>query len=76
MRFASTKTQPKRFTTIRAALEAQGLTQREFARLIDCSEPYVSNLLAGKFRPSLPVADRIQRVLNVDLGAILSLASK
>jgi transcriptional regulator with XRE-family HTH domain len=76
MRNASTKAEPKRFTTMRAAMEAKGVTQRELARLIDTSEAHVSNILAGRTRPSLTLADRIQRVLNVDLGAMLSLSSR
>lgn len=68
---ATRKTVQKPFTTLRGALDAHGMTQRELARLIGKDEPYVSNLLRGKFRPSLPMADRIQRVLNVDLAAML-----
>lgn len=71
MRNASTKAQPKRYQTLHSALQAEGMNQRQLAKLIGKSEAYVSNILAGRFRPSLVVAARIQRVLNVDIGAMV-----
>lgn len=68
---ASTNAQPKRYQTLRAALDREQMTQAQFAKLIGKSEAYVSNILAGRFRPSLLVAARIQRVLNVDIEAMV-----
>lgn len=71
---ASTKTAPKRlnrYQSLQAALKEQKLTQRQLAKLIGKSESYVSRVLSGDFQPSLPVAVRIQRALNVDLASLL-----
>lgn len=68
---ASTKTQPPRHSTLRAALKDKGWSQRRLAHLLGKGEPYVSRLIAGQFQPSLAVADRIQTLLNVELSAMI-----
>ena len=69
MRKATTKA--RRFYSFKAAIEAAGITQREAARRIGKSEPYVSKLVHRKERPSLAMAIRIEREFNVDPSALL-----
>lgn len=49
---------------ILTAMNARGMTQRELAKAIDTSEPYVSNLLREPFNPTLRTLCRICAVLD------------
>lgn len=62
---------PRRFHSLAAAIEAQGITQRQAAVLIGKDEPYVSKLVNRKARPSLEMAVRIERLFNVDPAGML-----
>lgn len=52
-------------------MKAKGLTQVQFGKLIGKPQPYVCNLLKGRFSPSLAVALRIQGVLDVEMTALV-----
>lgn len=45
-------------------LNAKGLTQADFARLLEVSEPFVSQVISGKKYFSYPVAVRAAYVLG------------
>ncbi|MHA1732655.1 MAG: helix-turn-helix transcriptional regulator [Promethearchaeota archaeon] len=49
------------------------LTQEEFGRLVGVSRETISSLERGKYNPSLPLAFKIARVLNVSIEEIFSL---
>lgn len=52
------------------AREEMGLTQEEFAKLVDLSRPMLSHYERGYSIPPLPVAYRIAKVLNASIEQI------
>lgn len=67
-----------RYQSLKAAIDATGLTQREVARRAGVHETYICALLASEKnpskknpkRPSLRVAVRLEKLLNVDPSAL------
>jgi len=62
---------PEKYYSVQAAIEAQGLTRKQVCDLIGKDKSYVSKLVNRKARPSLVMAERIGRVLNVEISALL-----
>lgn len=58
--------------TIRTLREAHGWRVSEFAVAITVSQPYLSNIEAGRKRAPAHVLRRIADVLNVPLAALVS----
>ena len=48
----------------------QSVTQRELAVAAGISESYLSHILAGRRRPTLPVGARVARVLGLSLDQL------
>lgn len=51
----------------RAAMQAQGISQRTLAEAMDCSRAAVGHYLSGRRRPSLEQMEQIAGALGVDL---------
>lgn len=71
---ASTKAQPfkKRYFDFKEACDDSGMTYAEIgARLGKKHRSYVSNVCARRFRPSLEMMAKIEKLLNVDMRAYL-----
>jgi transcriptional regulator with XRE-family HTH domain len=69
---SSTKDVEIQYQSLRAAVDASKLTQREIARRVGITESYLSHLLKdGRRQPSLSIAMRLSRVLGVDPAALL-----
>lgn len=47
-------------------------TQTELARKIGISQPHLSNILAGKTTPSIPIAEAVADALGVHVMHILA----
>ena len=62
---------PDKYFSVAAAIEAQGLTRKQVCDLIGKDKSYVSKLVNRKARPSFEMAVRIERVLHVDIAALL-----
>lgn len=62
---------PEKFYSVQAAIDAQGLSRRQVCELIGKDKSYVSKLVKRKARPSFVMAERIARVLNVEISALL-----
>lgn len=61
-----------KYQSLQAAVDASPLTQRAIAKAVGISESYFCHLLKdGKRRPSLAVALRLARVLDVDLAGLV-----
>ncbi len=56
---------------IKARMEEMNITQRTLAEMLEISPPRVSEYLNGKSDPTLQVARRIQKQLNIDASVIL-----
>ena len=59
---------------IRAQRKMMELSQRELARLMEVSDPYVSQLERGMHEPSVRVLRALARALNVRAETLLSYA--
>lgn len=66
-----TRQQPREFHSLKAAIEAKGLTQRQAAVVLGMTEPYVSKIVNRKERPSLARAVRISQLFNVNVASLL-----
>lgn len=62
---------PREFHSLKAAIEAQGLTQRQAAAILGMSEFYVSKIVNRRERPSLARAVRISQAFNVNVASLL-----
>ena len=56
---------------MKARMEEMNITQRNLAEMLGISPPRVSEYLSGKSEPTLQVARRIQKQLNIDANVIL-----
>ncbi len=56
---------------MKARMEEMNITQRTLAEMLEISPPRVSEYLTGKSEPTLQVARRIQKQLNIDASVIL-----
>ena len=57
---------------LRARMDEMNLTQKTLAQLLEISAPRVSEYLTGKSEPTLQVARRIHKKMNVDANLILA----
>jgi transcriptional regulator with XRE-family HTH domain len=65
----------KAYPNLRAYLDAEGIQQAAFAKVVNISEPMLSQILRGGRCPSLPVAIRIAREANVPVESLLTEAA-
>jgi HTH-type transcriptional regulator/antitoxin HigA len=56
---------------MKARMEEMNITQRTLAEMLEISPPRVSEYLTGKSEPTLQIARRIQKQLNIDASIIL-----
>jgi len=56
---------------MKARMEEMNITQRSLAEMLEISAPRVSEYLTGKSEPTLQVARRIQKKLNIDASVIM-----
>ncbi|MDR1631351.1 MAG: helix-turn-helix transcriptional regulator [Dysgonamonadaceae bacterium] len=56
---------------LKARMHEMNLTQKSLAKILDISAPRVSEYLNGKTEPTLRVARKIHKELNVDANVIL-----
>ena len=56
---------------MKARMEDMNITQRTLAEMLEISPPRVSEYLTGKSEPTLQIARRIQKQLNIDANVIL-----
>ena len=49
------------------AMEEQSVTQAELAKLMGCTQQYVSNLLKGSSNMTLETIARLENALNIDI---------
>jgi len=56
---------------MKARMEELNITQRTLAEMLEISPPRVSEYLNGKSEPTLQIARRIQKRLNIDANVIL-----
>jgi HTH-type transcriptional regulator/antitoxin HigA len=56
---------------LRARMEEMNLTQKSLAKMLGISAPRVSEYLTGKTEPTLRVARKMHRELNIDANVIL-----
>ncbi|NOZ82933.1 MAG: TIGR00270 family protein [Euryarchaeota archaeon] len=52
---------------IRRAREARGLSQEELARMVQEKESVIARLEAGRMKPDLETARKLERVLEIEL---------
>ncbi len=52
---------------IRRAREARGLSQEELARMVQEKESVIARLEAGRMKPDLSTARKLERVLEIEL---------
>lgn len=51
--------------------EKKGMTQEEFAKLINVSQPTVFNYEIGKIKPHINTAIQIAKVMDLDVDELL-----
>lgn len=56
---------------MKARMEEMNITQRTLAEMLEISPPRVSEYLTGKSEPTLQIARKIQKQLNIDANVIL-----
>ncbi|MDR0582123.1 MAG: helix-turn-helix domain-containing protein [Prevotellaceae bacterium] len=56
---------------LKTRMHEMNLTQKSLARMLGISAPRVSEYLTGKTEPTLQVARKIHRELNIDANVIL-----
>lgn len=49
------------------SMDEQGVTQKQLAERIGCSQQYVSNLLKGSTNMTLETIARLEKALNIDI---------
>ena len=62
---------PSLTTVLKARMNEMNLTQKTLAEILEISAPRVSEYLTGKSEPTLQVARKIYRNLNIDADIIL-----
>jgi len=62
---------PSLTNVLKARMNEMNLTQRTLAEILGISAPRVSEYLTGKSEPTLQVARKIHRNLNIDADIIL-----
>ncbi len=62
--------------TIRAAREARGMTQADLAARVDVAQAYLSYLEQDQREPSLSIAARIARELEIPLDQLASTVTR
>jgi len=55
---------------IKELREERGLTQEEFARLLDTSRQTIISLEKGKYNPSIMLAHKISKVFNKNIEEV------
>lgn len=58
------------FASVEAWMRATGTSQGDTAKLLQMSQSHLCNILRGNRKPSLDLAARISRTLNVPMDAI------
>lgn len=56
---------------ITMAREMRGLTKRQLARALDCTDPFIGRMEAGTRLPSIDLIYRIASYLDVPIKALL-----
>ncbi|MDR7868486.1 MAG: helix-turn-helix transcriptional regulator [Sporomusaceae bacterium] len=56
---------------IRELMRRRGLNITELAKLVDVERSHVSNILAGRKKPSIDLALRMSRVLGVTVNELM-----
>lgn len=57
-------------------MEATHITQAELARRMQCSRPYVSQIISQRTDPGLSVVDRVARALDVNPCLLFEVSSE
>jgi len=52
---------------IRGAREQKGLNQEDFAKLVNEKASIIHKIESGSFKPSIPLAKKLERILGIDL---------
>ena len=60
-----------KFKTIRDYLKRSGKTEKQLARLLGVSQPYVNMLKNGRRRPGPDLAERIEAVTGIPFRSLL-----
>jgi plasmid maintenance system antidote protein VapI len=58
-------------TRIREYMRRRGLNITELAKLVDVERSHISNILAGRKKPSIDLALRMSRVLGVTVNELM-----
>lgn len=62
---------PSLTDVLKVRMDEMNLTQRTLAQMLEISAPRVSQYLTGKAEPTLQVARKMHRKLNIDANIIL-----
>ncbi|MFH1649231.1 MAG: multiprotein bridging factor aMBF1 [Candidatus Woesearchaeota archaeon] len=58
-------------TVIRNAREKKGLKQEDFAKMLREKESVIHKLETGSYEPSIPLANKLEKILNVKLVRVM-----
>jgi len=58
-------------TIIRNARERKGLKQEDFAKILREKESIVHKLETGSYEPSIPLANKLEKILNIKLVKVM-----
>ena len=58
-------------TVIRHAREKKGLKQEDFAKMLREKESVVHKLETGSYEPSIPLANKLEKILNIKLVRVM-----
>jgi len=58
------------FTKAKLVMLQRGLRLKRLAQMLDLSEPYLANVIAGRVRPSPATLERIARALDLRLEEV------
>jgi ribosome-binding protein aMBF1 (putative translation factor) len=53
-------------TNVRRYMRQHGCTQESLARTMNVSQPYISQIVTGKFSPGLDVVENVASALEID----------
>ena len=57
---------------LKSLVLSEGITQKEFAKRVNFSDKYISDIIRGRTAPSLILLERIKSVFNVSMDWLLT----
>ena len=63
-------------TILKLELEERGISQKEFAEMLDIQKSHLNEIIKGKRAMSISVADKIEEVLGISSVSLMNLQTQ